>query len=297
MSVATVGERRNVQPLTPSIGAEITGVDFGRPLAPEVVHEIWAALLQHQVVFFSDPQVGDDLRAVAEQFGEITPAWPVILGDTAGHPEIAQFDTATGRGKVPRWHADITYVDEPPAVSFLNVVEVPPAGGDTLFASTQAAYDSLSETWKRFVDPLVAVHDFNSWGNGYGGAPAPDLRGQWNGHDVAGLPPVCHPVVRVHPETGRRGLYVDPAATAAIEGLTQTESKATLTFLQEHVVRPEHVVRYRWRPGGLAIWDQRATFHYAVDDYGDAHRVSRRVSLRGDRPFGPTDRRAQGTGA
>lgn len=277
------------RPLTATIGAEIPGIGLDGPLPPALVREIWAALLHHQVLFFPDANVGEDLRAVAAQFGEITPAWPVILGDTAGHREIAQFDTATGRGKVPRWHADITYVEEPPSASFLHVVEVPEAGGDTLFASNQAAYDSLSEPWRRFVDPLVAVHDHAAWGR----PVTQTLRGEWNGRAVDGLPPVTHPVVRVHPETGRRGLYVDPAATVAIDGLSPRESEVVLGFLQEHLVRPEHAVRYRWRPGALAIWDQRATVHYAVDDYGDARRVSRRVSLRGDRPFGPGDRRAE----
>lgn len=287
MTATGSGARLTLRPLTPAIGAEIGGVTLGGPLDPQLVREIWSALLHHQVLFLPDAHVGDDLRAVAEQFGEVTPAWPVILGDTAGHREIAQFDTATGRGKVPRWHADVTYVEEPPAVSFLHVVEVPAAGGDTQFASNQAAYESLSESWKRFVDPLVAVHDFHGWGNGWGNGHGGELRGEWNGRAIDDLPPVTHPVVRVHPETGRKGLYVDPAATVRIVGLTERESEAVLRFLQEHLVRPEHVVRYRWRPGGLAIWDQRATVHYAVDDYGDARRVSRRVSLRGDRPFGP----------
>ena len=124
-----------VKPLTPNIGAEVRGVDFGRELGSELVGDIWAELLRHQVLFFPDSNPGDDLRVVARQFGEITPAWPVIMGDTAAHRETALFDTATGRGKVPRWHADITYVEEPPAASLLHVVDVPAAGGDTLFAS------------------------------------------------------------------------------------------------------------------------------------------------------------------
>jgi alpha-ketoglutarate-dependent taurine dioxygenase len=281
--------------LTPYAGAEIRGVDVSRPLDPAIKDQIWSLLLEYHAVFLPEQHLDHEQHlAFARQFGDLAPSHPVLIAPLdENHPEVYVLDTRTGSGKVPRWHADVTYMPTPPAASFINVLELPPVGGDTLFASNEAAYESLSPSLRNFVDDLWAIHDSSGWGSDH----FRDLLrqgavGEWDGQPVTKMEPVVHPVVRVHPETGRRGLYIDPAATISILGLRQHESDALLSLLIEHLTRPEHVLRYRWQKGSVGIWDQRATLHYAVDDYGDQTRVVHRVSIRGDRPFGPNERPA-----
>jgi taurine dioxygenase len=288
-----------VQPLTPSIGAEIHGVDLSVPLDPATRDQVWEALLDHHAVFFSDQHLDHDQHmAFARQFGALAPSHPVLIAPLdAEHPEVYVLDTRTGGGKVPRWHADVTYMSTPPAASFINVLALPPLGGDTLFASNEAAYESLSAPLQSLVDGLEAVHDSSGWGTDhFRELLRQGAVGEWDGEPVTAMEPVVHPIVRVHPETGRRGLYLDPAATVSIVGLSPHLSDGLLGVLIEHLTRPEHVLRYRWRPGSVGIWDQRATIHYAVDDYGDQVRVVHRVSIRGDRPYGPSGRHIQPSG-
>ena len=175
---------------------------------------------------------------------------------------------------------------EPPAISVLRAVTLPDYGGDTSWADAQAAYDSLSEPFRGLVDQLVAAHD----GNREWGAYLRKNGGQeWSGEVVTELPVVEHPVVRVHPETGRRGLFVNPGFTSHIVGVSQAESRAILDVLYAHLTQPEHTIRHRWAPGDVGIWDNRATSHYANRDYVDANlgpRAMRRVTVGGDKPVG-----------
>jgi alpha-ketoglutarate-dependent taurine dioxygenase len=159
---------------------------------------------------------------------------------------------------------------------------IPPAGGDTLWADTQAAYEDLSQPIRQLVDRLSAVHDGN---RNFSTLLKQFGQGEWEGETFTELKSVEHPVVRTHPETGRKNLFVNPGFTRSIKGLTPRESDALLSFLYAHMTTPEYVVRYRWEEGDLGFWDNRTTMHYAIGDYGDAHRVIQRVTIKGDKPF------------
>jgi alpha-ketoglutarate-dependent taurine dioxygenase len=292
MTTTTVGTQAiSVAPLSGTIGAEIRGVDLHGPLEEVVRADIRRALLDYKVIFFPGQHLGPvEHKAFAEAFGELTNAHPVIPG-IAEHREVFEIDYTKARelrrerteeyGVGEQWHTDVTFVNTPPLGSILNAVVIPAAGGDTVFADTQAAYEGLSEPLRRFVDGLSAVHD---------GRPAFGKllkivgQGEWDGEPYTKLDPVEHPVVRTHPETGRKNLFVNPGFTSKIVGLSRRESDAVLALLYEHMTRQEYLVRYSWDEGDLGFWDNRTTMHYAVMDYGDAHRVIQRVTLRGDKP-------------
>lgn len=274
--------------LTRNIGAEITGIDLRRPLPPDVLASLVAALHRHHVLFFPQPVTPAEHIAVGRQFGELTEAHVAMPALVEGYPEIfssAEVTRAMGldqRRYESNWHSDLSYLERPPGINVLNLIEVPDAGGDTLWASTQAAYDNLSEPIRRLVDELTAVHDGASlqWCiNRFG----PQV---WEGQLVERLGEQTHPVVAVDPVTGRRGLYLNPGATTRINELGKAESKALLALLYDHITRDEHVVRYRWpRPhGGLAVWKNQATLHAVVPDATIEHRISHRVMTRGGRP-------------
>jgi alpha-ketoglutarate-dependent taurine dioxygenase len=227
-------------------------------------------------------------------FGELTPAHPVIPG-IPGHPEVFEIDytlaaqllgTAhedlAARYDASAWHTDVTFVERPPLGSILNAVVIPPNGGDTLFSDQQAAYEALSEPIRTLVDGLSAVH---SGEQQFG--PLLKKLGEgndWEGEKYDVLRPVEHPVVRTHPDTGARILFVNPGFTSHIKGFSSRESDALLRFLYEHSTQPEFTVRYHWHAGDLGFWDNRQTQHSVVRDFGDQHRVIQRVTLRGDRP-------------
>jgi alpha-ketoglutarate-dependent taurine dioxygenase len=282
----------DIAPLSGTIGAEIFHVDLRQPLDPETVGAIREALLEYKVIFFP----GQDLapaehKQFATYFGEITNAHPVVPG-LDDHSEVFEIDYTKARhivaseradyGDHDKWHTDVTFMETPPLGSILNAVVIPAAGGDTLWADTNAAYEGLSQPIRKLVDGLTAVHDGNP---AFGRLLGRLGHGEWNGERFTELLPVEHPVVRTHPETGRRSLFVNPGFTARIKGLSNQESNALLTFLYSHMVTPEYVVRYQWEAGDLGFWDNRTTMHYAIDDYADAHRVIQRVTIRGDKPF------------
>ena len=181
------------------------------------------------------------------------------------------------------WHTDVTFLDTPPLGTILYMLEAPDVGGDTMWASLQDAYDGLADPVRRMCDELLAIHH-DPWF-----AADVEARGgyEWNGVWREKLTAALHPVVRTHPETGRNGLFVNTQFTQTLLGLSKVESNAILEMLYHHCERPEFTCRFRWRSGSLAFWDNRATLHYALDDYGDSPRRAHRVTLRGDKPYGP----------
>jgi alpha-ketoglutarate-dependent taurine dioxygenase len=277
----TTATRLSVHPLSPKIGAEIHDIDISVPLAPEAVAAVRHALNTHHVIFFRDQSLSADQQAAfASQFGEVTEAHPVL-------PSIPENDQVLAiDGKVDRaswWHTDVTFLQTPAMGSVLYMIEAPEVGGDTMWASLQDAYDGLHPSVRDLCDSLIAIHHdpwFAADVEAHGGY-------LWDGEWRERLLPAIHPVVRTHPETGRNGLFVNGQFTQSLFGLSKNESNAILEMLYRHCVQPEYTVRFRWQAGSVAFWDNRATMHYALDDYGDAPRFAHRVTLRGDQPFGP----------
>jgi alpha-ketoglutarate-dependent taurine dioxygenase len=282
----------SVEPLTGTLGAIIHGIDLTRTLSPDDVAAVRSALLGFRVVFFRDQDITPTQQvAFARHLGTLTPAHPLVGGLDPEHPEVLQLDSADyplgvgSRGKGTsynnRWHTDVTFSATPPAFAVLAGRIIPQRGGDTLWADLVDAYETLSPPIQRLLDDLVAVHDAGATFNRFRNEdPSGAQRAK-----LAQLDPVRHPVVRVHPETGERGLFVNDTFTSAIEGLTSAESDALLQMLFAHMVAPERVVRWHWRAGDVAVWDNRATAHYAAADYIE-RRVMHRVTVAGDRPLG-----------
>lgn len=267
-----------VEPLTPVIGAEISGVDLSRPIPPATFKEVHAAWLDHQVVFFRDQELDlEEHKAFGRRLGElhVHPAAP----SPEGHPEIlvvhadANSRTVAGHG----WHSDVSCDAEPPMASILRLTQVPSPGGDTLFASMYAAHDSLSDTMQRFLSGLTAVHGSEHVYRGRYGS-----REQLRDGDY---PRSEHPVVRTHPETGGKALYVNSGFTTHVVGMKPAESRALLDFLFEHLKNPELQCRFQWRPNSIAMWDNRCVQHHALWDYRPEVRHGYRVTVKGDRPY------------
>jgi taurine dioxygenase len=269
-------ERFGLTPLGPLVGAEITGVDLGAALDPAVRAELHRAWLEWKVLFFRDQ--------------EITPAQQVAFARTWGDLQeqlLAESDTpglaryvkdAENAGWENAWHVDFTGRPEPAKAFVLRLVRGPAAGGDTIFVDAAAAYDNLPVQVRVEIDDLRAVHDMTAAMAGF--VPAERLA-----RIRAEYPPVVHPVVRTHPETGRRTLFVNSVFTDRIEGLDPELGEQLLQYLFRQLQAPEYQVRFRWTPGAVAFWDNRAVQHYAVSDYFPAERVTERVAIAGDRPY------------
>jgi len=270
-----------IRPVTPQIGAEIRGVDLSKPLAREDVDAIRDALHGHLVVFFRDQHLTEaDHIAFARHFGEIQV--PPLKTKYEANPEINVLDQVSPRGDgADNWHADHTYTKRPALGSILRAVKVPRHGGDTMFASMYAAYDALSEPMKRMLDGLTAEHDITRSASrgiraGHVTQPLAEIQKR--------LPPVSHPVIRTHPVTKRKLLFVNVNSTTRIRELPELESEAILRFLFEHVRTPEFQVRWKWDEHSLAFLDNRCAQHYAVPDY-DERRILHRVTIAGDEPY------------
>jgi taurine dioxygenase len=276
MAVAKVS--LDVRPLSPTIGAEIRGVDCASDLSDEEVAAIRAVWLERLVVFFPDQELDDESQiAFAGRFGELTESHPV-------EPQVLErkevHSIESGKDRTDFWHTDITFMKRPAMASMLRSVEVPEAGGDTMWADTRAAYEALAEPLQRLCDGLSAYH-FEPY---YAQAVAEGHGNVWEGKKLTRLLPALHPVVRVHPETGRKNLFVNPKFTLRIEGFPEAQSDRLLGLLYDHMTDPRFVVRYHWRPRTLAFWDNRATMHFGIFDYEGERRVMHRVTLRGDAP-------------
>ncbi|OLT12554.1 taurine dioxygenase [Pseudonocardia sp. CNS-139] len=287
-----------VRPVAGHIGADIGGIDLAAPLDPETVGALTAALHRHKVIFFR----GQDLDHTAQirfgrRFGELTYAHPHDDAPPEGHPEIFTVDpdrykqrygdeyTVRTRRKysyVAGWHTDVTAAVNPPAASILRAEVVPETGGDTTWTNLVAAYEGLSAPVKAFVDGLRAEHR-------YGGSDKPAGGGAYSKRVNDNLLVSVHPVVRVHPVTGERALFVNPGFTSHVVGVEPRESKAILDLLYAEITRPEYTVRFRWEPGSVAFWDNRATAHLAPADLDhlDVRRTLHRVTVIGERPVGP----------
>ncbi len=280
----------DVRPLTLMIGAEISGVDLTQPIAPDVVQEIRNALLQWKVIFFRDQHINHAQQvAFGRHFGELT-VGHAVFGHEEQYPEIysiAKHRTANRSQSQAQlrpwsgWHADITAAHNPPAASILRGDIVPPYGGDTQWTSLVAAYEGLSPTMQSFVNGLRGIHKF---------APQAGVQATTEYAELVREKGLAteHPLVRVHPETGERALYVSPSFLKSIVGLSPTESQKILEMLWEHAVLPEHTVRFKWEPGSIAFWDNRSTAHLAPRDIfqSDFDRQFYRITLVGDVPVG-----------
>jgi alpha-ketoglutarate-dependent sulfate ester dioxygenase len=280
-----------VAPMSVHIGAEISGVDLTKPLQTPHVEQVWAALLKWKVVLFRDQFLDHSQHvAMARQFGQPTPGH-VVFGGEQAHPEvysIAKHRTANSGAGHPMlrpwtgWHTDITAAVNPPGQSILRGDVVPPYGGDTQWTNLAAAYAALSPAMQAFLDQLRGTHRFAP---ATGRAATDDYEQRIQGRTLVSE----HPLVRVHPETGERVLYVSPSFLKSIVGLNPRESQALLEMLWEHSVLAEFTVRFRWEPGSIAFWDNRSTAHLAPRDIfaTDFDRQFWRVTLMGDVPVGP----------
>lgn len=270
-----------IAPLTPTIGAEIRGLDLARPLDAATIGHLRAALLDWKVLFFRDQAVTTEQHlAFARNFGdlEVHPFAP----HKPGYPEVlAITHNRESKGRENTWHSDVTWREIPSLGSILRAVEVPPVGGDTLFADMYAAYEGLSDEVKAQIDGRVAVHDFGHF------RVAMRKSGKSEEEIEAfnkAYPMVEHPVVRTHPETGRKAIYVNAAFTQHIVGLEKAESDRLLRRLYAQAAIPEYQCRFRWETNSIAFWDNRASQHYAASDYWPAVRRMERVTVIGDRP-------------
>ncbi|MDA8371367.1 MAG: TauD/TfdA family dioxygenase [Nocardiopsaceae bacterium] len=269
--------RFEVRPLGPLIGAEIHGVDLRAPISEELRQELHRALLEFKVIFFRDqPITSQRQQEIARMWGDLETNPFIEQGEDA---HIARF----AKGGMPPsyenvWHTDVTWREKPALGAILRLVEVPPYGGDTMWADMAAAYDNLPTEVKERIDGAVAEHDVIP---GFARFLSEEKLREWQDR----FPPVRHPVVRTHPETGRRTLFVNVSFTTRILGMDRGESDDLLRYLFQQAHVPEYQVRFHWERDSIAFWDNRATQHYAVNDYYPHRRVAERVAIVGDRPF------------
>ncbi len=270
-------ETISVDKVTPLIGAEIAGIDLAQPLSNRQQDEIHRALAENCVIFFRDQRITPDQQvAFGRLFGDlhVHPAAP----HETGRPElmIIRADENSPRANGEGWHSDVSCDPEPPMGSILYIKQCPPRGGDTLFASMYAAYDALSDRMKTYLEGLTAVHD---------GEPV--YRGLYDNYGVKDkeqYPRAEHPVIRTHPVTGRKALYVNRGFTSHLVGVPRDESEGILRYLYEHMANPLFQCRFRWRENSIAFWDNRCVQHHALWDYWPHTRIGNRVTIAGDKP-------------
>jgi taurine dioxygenase len=268
-----------VERLAGALGAEVRGLDLARPLEAATQQALERAWLEHQVLFFREQAITvEQHKAFARSFGELH-VHPVLqqLADQ-GHPEIVVLESDASRPIVAdRWHSDVTFEQCPPKGSVLRAVAVPAAGGDTMWASMYAAYEALSDAMQRLLSGLTALHD----GGGFRRIAKDEAQKQ----DLASRQTAVHPVVRTHPATGRKALFVNSVFTKGIVGMKPAESRALLGFLTEHLAAPDFTCRFRWRKDSIAMWDNRCTQHRVLADALPEYRRMERVTLIGDAPY------------
>ena len=277
-----------IKPLTTALGAEVEGVDLGAGLEDDdVFDEVHRAFLAHQVLFFRDQKLTPEAQAgLARRFGP--PIVHPMMQSLAGYPEILEVvkEPEDRNNFGGEWHTDLSFLERPPLGSMLYALEVPEVDGDTLFANMYLAYEALSEGMRALLGELRAVHGtakvYHETAQEDGIIGNPDSMPQRQRNDE---PEVSeHPVVRTHPQTGRKALYVNSSFTLRFSEMTEEESKPLLDYLLDHAARPEFTCRFRWSAGTLAFWDNRCAQHYALNDYPGQRRVMHRIAIEGDRP-------------
>ncbi len=274
LSSAVAADDIVVTRLCPTIGAEIGGIDLRDPLSPAMQKRIRALLVEYKVLFFRDQTIDREHQlSFATKFG-LVEAYDSGL-NVKGYREIVRIEAGSGIPKIPTntWHTDASFMAKPSMGAVLRAIEIPEVGGDTLFADMAAAYDGLPETIKKDIDGLVAVHD---------GRKTPeekDYDAEWYESHTSKFPSAEHPVVTLHPESGRKILYVNSRYTTAIKGLPKRDADQLLDYLCSKAAIPEYQVRFKWRVGSIAFWDNRSTQHYASADYGNAIRRMERIGI------------------
>lgn len=272
-----------VTPLTPAIGAEITGLDLSKPLLRDEYDALYEHLMAHQVIFLRDQQLSPERHlALARSFGEPDQPHP-IYRHVDGFENITVL--ANGPKKPPStdgWHTDVTFKTTPPFSTILYAREIPPAGGDTLWLSMTAAYDSLPAGMKSDLEGLRAVHDLGDFRNNFATGEA-DMCGEklTAAHQKFGN--ALHPIVQIHPATGKRFLYINPCFTQHVAGMKAAEANRLLTYLYDHIYKPDYQVRFKWTANTVAMWDNRCTQHYATADYLPHTRLMHRITIINDR--------------
>ena len=266
----------DARPMSPAIGAELIGADLAAP-SDTLVEEVRAALLQYQVVFFRDQDITRAQHiAFARAFGELE-IHPATPKDQPDREVLRIVHGPNSRGMENAWHSDVTWREQPSLGSILRAIELPDVGGDTLFSNMVMAYEGLDDDLKARLCEMTAVHDIAR------------VFAKRLGKDTASLhekfPLMEHPVIRTHPETGQRLIYVNTAFTDHIKGMDRSESDELLKFLYSRAAIPEYQCRFRWAPGSIAFWDNRACQHYAASDYFPNTRIMERVTIAGDRPY------------
>ena len=283
-----------IEPLTGTLGAIVHGVNISTEQSDAIIAQIRSALLTYRVLFFKQQFITPTQQvSFARRFGTLTPAHPLVGGLDADHPEVLKLDSTdyplgvgSRNSKTSynnRWHTDVTFSATPPALSVLSGVRIPPRGGDTLWCDLVDAYATLSQPLQVMLDNLTAIHSIASTFSRF---QQDDLDGN-NKQRASNVAPVRHPVIRVHPETNEKTLFVNPTFTNYIEQFSPEESRAVLDLLYAHSILPERTVRWHWTAGDVAMWDNQATSHYASADYTEP-RLMYRVTVAGDRPFGPS---------
>ena len=267
-----------VAPLGATIGGEVSGVDLTRPMEKELVAELRRALLDYKVLFFRDqPLTAESHVAFARQFGELE-IHPFNVSNTS-QPELVRFEKEAQVGGFENgWHSDVSWREMPSAAAVLHAVLIPPVGGDTAFSDMYAAYEGLDEDLRAKVENMVAIHDFTkAFGHSVDDSAKAEMR--------AKFPPVHHPVVRTHGETGRKLLYVNRFFTDSIVGMDQDEANEMIDLLSSQAELLEYQCRFRWQKDSVAFWDNRACQHFALSDYWPEKRIMERASIIGERPF------------
>ena len=281
-AIKLVPEQLSVSPLTPTIGAEIGGIDLAKPLDTRTKAALRDLLLEWKVIFFRDQDITTEQHlAFARNFGdlEVHPFAP----QKPGYPEVlAITHDKENKGKENTWHSDVTWRVEPSLGSVLRALEVPGFGGDTLFADMYAAYDNLTDDVKAKIEGRKALHDFAHFRDGMRKRGLTEEQIETFNKKY---PSVEHPIVRTHPETKKKALYVNAAFTQYIVGMERDISDALLKHLYAQAAIPEYQCRFRWKKNSIAFWDNRASQHYAVSDYWPALRRMERVTIVGDRPY------------
>lgn len=273
-----------VSPLCGALGAELTGVDLSKDLSDDVMAEIRRALNEYLVIFFRDQNLTpDQQKNFGRRFGtlNIHPVYEPLEGHPEILPVVKEADALDNIGDT--WHSDATFLPEPPMGSILYAREVPPFGGDTLFANMYLAYEMLTDGMRRMLTGMSAVHS-----DAILTADNSERNATRSTKLKAGkleVKETVHPVIRTHPETGRKGLFINEPFTDRFEGMSKKESQPILEYLLNHIKSPQFTCRFRWQVGSIAFWDNRCTHHYALNDYHGHRREMHRVTVNGDRPY------------